>query len=259
MALNYFRQAAVLLLLMLVQLSNAYGHDTAFPIFVDKNYPPYMYEAENDSVAGLYAILLKEIIKDIEPGSKLVAVPWKRALLYGSSGMGAIGGAYKNDKRSELYDFSMPIYTEKMVVFVNKDKQFEFNGLDDLAGKMIGVNRGWSYGQKFDEARQGKLFEVNVRSDLSDNFEMLALGRIDCLVLDKLSGESYIQRLDLDDKIISLPVPLSMNNSYLITAKQLKAKDFLTKFDASLEKMRKNGIYEALVQNFIDEAQHLNK
>lgn len=147
MTLNYFRHAVVLLLLMLVQLSNAYGHDTAFPIFVDNSYPPYMYEAEDDSVAGLYAALLKEIIKDIESDSKLIAVPWKRALLYGSSGMGAIGGAYKNDKRSELYDFSKPIYTEKMVVFVNKEKQFEFNGLDDLAGKIIGVNRGWSYGQ----------------------------------------------------------------------------------------------------------------
>ena len=259
MPLNYFKHAAVLLLLMLVQFSNAYGHDTAFPIFVDSSYSPYMYEAEDGSVAGLYSILLKGIIKDTEINSELIVVPWKRALLYGSSGMGAVGGAYKNDKRLTLYDFSMPIYTEKMVVFVNKEKQFEFNGLDDLSGKMIGVNRGWSYGQKFDEAREAELFEVNIRTDLRDNFEMLALGRIDCVVLDKLSGESYVQRLGLDDKIISLPVPLSMNNIYLITAKQLKAKDFLTKFDASLEKMRKNGMYKALVQNFIDEAQHLNK
>ena len=247
-----FKQKVVLLLIMLVQVSTVYGHED-LEIFVDNSYPPYMYELEERKVAGLYPKLLNEIISSTGFTADIVAVPWKRALLYGGAGAGAVGGAYKNDKREKIYDYSAPLYEEKMVIFVNKGQQFEFNDLDDLSGKTIGVNRGWSYGQKFDSARENKLFKVNVRADLSDNFKMLALGRIDCLILDRLSGESYIQHLELSDKIVALPVPFDMNNSHLIIPKELNMHEFLNKFDASLAAMRESGIYDQIVQQFIQD------
>ncbi|KZY79809.1 hypothetical protein A3742_13975 [Oleiphilus sp. HI0071] len=94
---------------------------------------------------------------------------------------------------------------------------------------------------------------MNVRADLSDNFKMLALGRIDCLILDQLSGESYIQHLGLNDKIVALPVPFSLNNSHLIIPKELDMKAFLKEFDASLAKMREAGTYDDIVQQFIQD------
>ncbi|KZY67183.1 hypothetical protein A3742_07885 [Oleiphilus sp. HI0071] len=246
-------QQVVLLLVLLVQVSSVFGDHPDLAIFVDNSYPPYMYEPEEKDVAGLYPKLLLEIISGTSVTAEIVAVPWKRALLYGGDGVGAVGGAYKNDKRLKKYDYSAPLYEEKMVIFVNKGQQFEYNDLDDLSGKTIGVNRGWSYGQKFDAAREKELFKVNVRADLSDNFKMLALGRIDCLILDQLSGESYIQHLGLNDKIVALPVPFSLNNSHLIIPKELDMKAFLKEFDASLAKMREAGTYDDIVQQFIQD------
>ena len=255
MARICFKQKVILLLMMLIQVTSVYGNDKNLAIFVDNSYPPYMFELEGKKVEGLYPKLLSEIIRGTGFTADIVAVPWKRALLYGGAGAGAVGGAYKNDKREKIYDYSAPLYEEKMVIFVNKGQQFEFKDLDDLSGKTIGVNRGWSYGQKFDAAREEKLFEVNVRADLSDNFKMLALGRIDCLILDQLSGESYIQHLGLGDTIVSLPVPFDLNNSHLIIPKELNMKEFLNKFDASLAAMRENGLYDEILKQFIQEAQ----
>lgn len=234
---------------MLVQGSVAYGDELA--IFVDNSYPPYMYGEGEGDVQGLYPKLLEEVISNTGFDSKIVAVPWKRALLYGGAGVAAVGGAYKNEKRLKIYDYSAPLYEEKMVIFVNREQTFDFNGIEDLAGKTIGVNRGWSYGQKFDDAREAKLFDVNVRADFSENFKMLELGRIDCLILDQLSGESYLEHLGLSDRIVSLPVPFSLNNGYLIIPKELKMMEFLKKFDASLEAMRASGTYQNIVQEFI--------
>lgn len=245
----FLSQKVLLLVLMLVQGSIAYAEK--LDIFVDNSYPPYMYGEGEGDAQGLYPKLLEEVISITGFDSKIVAVPWKRALLYGGAGVAAVGGAYKNEKRLKIYDYSAPLYEEKMVIFVNKEQTFEFNGIDDLAGKTIGVNRGWSYGQTFDDAREAGLFEVNVRADFSENFKMLELGRIDCLILDQLSGESYIEHLGWGDKIVSLPTPFSLNNGYLIIPKEMKMTEFLKKFDASLEAMRASGIYQNIVQEFI--------
>jgi polar amino acid transport system substrate-binding protein len=210
-----------------------------------------MYELDEAKAEGLYPRLLEEIVRGIGFDAKILPTPWKRALLYGETGIGGVGGAYKNDERLKIYDYSAPLYQEKMVVFVNKDRPFEFNELEDLSGKVIGVNRGWSYGQKFDSAREAKLFEVNVRGNPGDNFKLLALGRIDCLILDQLSGESYVQYLGISDKIVALPVPFSMNNGYLMFSKELKMGEFLNRFNSSLENMRENGTYKAIVQKFV--------
>lgn len=247
----YFKQGFAVLLLMVIQLVEVYAHDHKLAIFVDNSYPPYMYEMDDNLAEGLYPRLLTEIIKNTEFEAEILPTPWKRALLYGSTGVGAVGGAYKNNERLELYDFSAPLYQEKMVIFVNKDKPFEFRNVADLEGKLIGVNRGWSYGQKFDAAREAKLFDVNVRGNPSENFKMLALGRIDCLILDELSGESYIKLLGVEDKIDSLPVPFSMNNGYLIISKELNMKTFLKQFNSSLAKMNESGLYEEIIRSFI--------
>lgn len=253
MYLSCFRPKVIALLLMLVQVSFVYASDDELSIFIDNSYPPYMFEVDEKKPAGLYPKLLKEIISGTSFKADIVAVPWKRALLYGGAGAGAVGGAYKNDKRLSVYDYSAPLYEEKMVVFVNKDKQFEYNELSDLSGKTIGVNRGWSYGQMFDAAREDKLFDVNVRADPEETFKLLALGRIDCLIIDQLSGESYIRHLGISDKVIALPVAFSLNNSYLIIPKELNKKEFLKQFDSSLKAMHESGVYSEIVQKFIQE------
>lgn len=230
------------------------AHETdnkGLTIFVDDSYPPYMYKVNGTDADGLYPRLIEEIAKHAGQRVDIKAYPWARALSEGGAGHGAIGGAYKNDSRIELYDFSNPIYQEKLVIFVNKNSPFEFNGIEDLKGKMVGVNRAWSYGQAFDSARDEHLFSVNIRNDLQDNFKMLALGRIDCVILDELSGMSYIRLMGLESDILALPKAFSNNNAYLILNKDLKMNTFMDTFNAALDELHQNGGYERIVQTFI--------
>ena len=251
----HFGHGIIIFALFILGLfSNAYGEgDSELTIFVDNSYPPYMYKVKGTEADGLYPRLLEETIKQTGHKVEIKAYPWARALLNGDSGIGAVGGAYKNDDRLKTYDFSIPLYQEKLVIFVNKNNKFEFNSIEDLKGKVIGVNRGWSYGQVFDKARANKLFKVNIRSNPNANFKMLALGRIDCLILDQLSGESYIRLLGINDQITSLPNAFSINNGYLIIPKKLKMEKFLNEFNVALDKLKKDGTYNNLLQNFIQE------
>jgi len=243
---------SIIVVLILGLCSNAHGQDTdKLTIFVDNSYPPYMYQLKETEAVGLYPRLLEEVVKQAGHKIEIKAYPWKRALLYSAEGKGAVGGAYKNDERVKTYDYSIPLYQEKLVLFVNKNSQFEFNTIEDLKGKVIGVNRGWSYGQEFDAARASKLFTVSIRNKPNDNFKMLDLGRIDCLILDQRSGDSYIRLLGIEDQVTSLPKAFSINNGYLIIPKKLKMKKFLNEFNSALETMQKDGTYNNIVQTFI--------
>jgi polar amino acid transport system substrate-binding protein len=250
--LQLIQSSLIITLLYLGLSSNAHSLDSEkLTVFVDSSYPPYMYEVTGTDADGLYPRLLKEVARKAEQEIAIHAYPWKRALLYGASGKGAVGGAYKNDERLKAYDYSAPLYQEKLVLFVHKDKIFEFDTLDDLKGKVVGVNRGWSYGQAFDTARKNELFSVNIRNNPNDNFKVLALGRIDCIILDQLSGDSYIDLLGISEQVTALPNAVSINNGYLIIPKKLKMKSFLSKFNTSLETMQNDGSYQNIVQAFI--------
>ena len=235
------------LLLSLSCYANDKSDNIALTIFVDSNYPPYMYKLNGIEADGLYPRLLEEIARQAGKKVELNAYPWARALSEGALGKGAVGGAYKNHERLKIYDYSKPIYQEKLVVFVNKNSKFDFKGISDLKGKIVGVNRAWSYGQNFDSARDSNLFSVNVRNKPSENFKMLALGRIDCLILDQLSGESYIRLMGLEDQVMVLPTPFSINNAYLMIHKKRQMKDFLSDFNTGLDELRKSGKYQAIV------------
>lgn len=251
----HFKLSVFIVLLLSGLFSNAHGQDNdALTIFVDSSYPPYMYKLEGTAADGIYPRLLEAIIKHTEQKVEIKAYPWKRALLYSAAGKGAVGGAYKNDDRVKIYDYSSPLFQEKLVIFVNKNNYFEFNVIEDLKGKVVGVNRGWSYGQKFDAARAKNIFTASIRNDPNENFKMLALGRIDCLILGKQSGESYIQLMGIEDQVVSLPNAFSINNGYLMIPKILKMQSFLNKFNSALQEIQKDGTYDNIVQAFTKEA-----
>jgi len=100
------------------------------------------------------------------------AVPWKRAIAYLDGGKGGLGGIYKTKPRLEKYDYTDEIFSEEIMVYVPKGKAFAFSSVYDLAGKRLGVIRGWSYGEEFDEAREKgrlsspspkKVFQIKLR------------------------------------------------------------------------------------------------
>ena len=248
---NYLK-AIFSLILMSSMLSATHAEEPKqLTVFVDNSYPPYMYELGALEAEGLYPRLIEEAAKRTSYHLEIKAYPWKRALALGAAGTGAVGGAYMNDERLRVYDYSEPLYEESLVLFINKDRPFEFDDVADLEGRIVGVNRGWSYGQKFDEARERELFTVSIKNSPEENFQLLALGRIDCVILDKLSGNSYVELLKIEDRIDVLPNPFSINNGYLIVPKQLDMQAFLDEFNASVESLRREGMYQEIVQSFV--------
>lgn len=218
-------------------------------IAIDNANPPFMYQEEGQA-KGLYPVLLRAVFQRAGIEVEVRAMPWKRALQMGENGKVGIGGIYKTAPRLEIFDYSQPLFDEKLLIYVRKGAAIKFEQISDLYDKRIGVIRGWSYTAAFDEALKSGRILASLSSSDDANFRMLASGRLDAVIAIELAGQRLIQQLQLSN-VQALEPPLSINPTYLVFGKKAQQQALLQRFDQSLLGMREDGSLDELVQRAI--------
>ncbi len=216
-------------------------------IAVDSGNPPYMYEKDGEA-AGIYPALLSAVFERMGIEMVVKSYPWKRALKMGKDGEVGIGGIYQTKERLKFFDYSAPIYAERVLIYVMKNKKFTFKKLPDLAGKTIGVLRGWSYGDAFDQFRQEGNMKIKPANNDNTTFKRLVYGYVDCLFAPEHTGNQMIRRKEYLGGVVPLANPLVVKDTYLVFAKRSKKKKYLDKFNAMLKIMKADGSYDKVIQ-----------
>lgn len=216
----------------------------------DQENPPFMY-LKDGVPSGLYPALVGEAFKRMNAPVTLECLPWNRVIAGADAGDWGVGGIYQNEERLKKYDYSAPIFEEKLQIFVMQGNEFTFAGVADLSGKTVGVMRGWSYGDEFDKAvAAGSITKEEIESD-EMNFKKLIAGRIDALIAAPETWSGLKGALDKDGKVAMLPTPLAVNKTYLVFNKSAGKTDLLTQFSQTVEAMKDDGTIEKLaVENF---------
>ena len=225
----------------------AYAGET---VYVDAYNPPFMYEKNNDAT-GIYPALVRAVFSELDEEVAVRAVPWKRAIAYLDMGKGGLGGIYKTKPRLEKYDYTDEIFSEEIMVYVPKGKAFAFSSIYDLAGKRLGVIRGWSYGEEFDEAREKGLFKTEERHDDASNFNKLAVGHLDALLAIKESAELIITKKRISDKVEVLVTPLVTNSTYIAFSKKSDKRALIQRINRAIKAMRRDGSYDKVLRDII--------
>ena len=240
----------LILCLIFGSTMTVFGANGRMVVVVDRNYPPYSYGTVKKA-EGLYTRLIEGVFGRMGMKVEVRALPWKQALREGGEGRAAVGGIYKNTARLKIYDYSEPLFEERLAVYVKKGRTFHFSRLADLQGKIIGLNSDWSYGDKFDSARKKYHFTAEEAASNLENFRKLVAGKIDCLVADQVAASRIIRQENLSDKVQKLDKPAAVNDVYLAFAKRLGEKNLLERFNRTLEAMKKDGSYRRLFRDFI--------
>ena len=240
----------VIFSIILLCLSVFPAHAQDLVIAVDNANPPFMYN-DGGKAAGLYPEMLTAIFSKMNVPVTVSAYPWKRVLKMGKDGDAGIGGIYKNPDRLKIFDYSDPIFSERLVLFINKDKAFEYSGVKDLSGKKVGILLGWSYGTYFDEAKAQKAFTAEEGKSDEVNFKKLTQGWLDGVVAIELAGQKLIAQKGLQDKIIMAETPVAINDTYLVFAKNQDKTSLLTQFNTALAGMKADGSYDGIIKGVV--------
>ena len=223
------------ILSVIATTANAAPANSPVMINVDENAPPFMY-LQNGQAAGTYPRIITEAFRRMNIPVKVNAIPWKRALAEAKSGRAGIAGLYWTEERARYFDFSDPLLTEKVLIFVRNDSTFPFMAMTDLKGKKLATISGWVYGNEFDKARASGLFATDPNIDDGLNFEKLIRRRVDAVIAIESSGQAAITSKNLGTVVRALKQPLSSLQTYLAFSKGSNGV-LLRRFNDTLKSM----------------------
>lgn len=231
--------AGLYVLLLCVHPAKALAFET---IAVDMNSPPFAFQ-NNGEAQGIYPLLIKEIFRRMNTEVVVESMPWKRGLMEVRQGRAGLAGLYKTVERLELFDYTDKLYDEELLLYVRKDSDYVYQGLDSLRGKKVGVLRGWSYGDDFDEARTG----LNVSESQTDAILLskLADKRLDVVISIRDSAESYLDNPALGRKIREAGTYATIA-TYIAFSKAQNQAELIARINAAIKAMRRDGTFRAI-------------
>ena len=238
----------LLLTLLVVQSAQA----EVFRVFGSYDGFPKYFKQDGEA-KGIVVDISKHCLSDMQVPYEIQLLPWTRAYTMAERGDGGVIGLSVSEERKLLFDFSEPIFTEHIVLLVQKGREFSYERISDLQGKLIGATLGTSYGTAYDEAVANGTLTIVGFNDTHSGLGMLQRARIDAILI----GSSVdIRRLAQSgqglqpDTFTTLPVPFKSDSKYLGIAKSLKMGWFLERFNQCLRNGHNTGIFAPIIYQY---------
>lgn len=233
-----------------------FGLSFADEIIIMGNYdkPPKIY-LENGEAKGVLIDIMKYVDKNLPQTFTYQLFPWKRAYRNAENGEGGIVGLSMNSERLKKIDYSNVMFFDKLVLVVLKGNEFPFNSMQDLQGKIVGVLRGSSYGDEFEEAKNS-IFTSDTDDSGQQRLLKLLSKRIDVALMGPGKGgvDSIIIKnqklLERKDEFVILSVPFKRDPNYLGFVKTMKMQGFLQQFNKVLKKGFQSGDIQKILDNY---------
>jgi polar amino acid transport system substrate-binding protein len=237
----------ITLFMMLYCLTiNASSNDTYDLVFATQDFPPFSYQI-GKYVAGPAADIIRGICSDINLTCMIYCKEWSDAQMDVKKGkahaMFMIG---RNKNRTSWLHFSHPIIRTEYGIFVRKSNALDYTMQIDIKGYNVGVYGPSNTSQSLLKIKKIiKDLRVDFSPDSSSCFKKLSTGELDAVYSNKAVGRSLINRYQM--KNIRYAGRDKTLDYYIGFNQKFSSKALVDKFNASFEKMHKNGtIHEVL-------------
>lgn len=240
------RRALGQLLLCIVGLSGAAPGQAGEPVVFDEGSPPTMYADQQGLAQGVYPAIVAGAFARMKVDLVAQARPFKRLITELSAGRAGLGGIIRTAQREQLADFSQPYFIERLRAYARVDGgALPLSG--ELRGHVVGVIRGWSYGEQFDAARARGDFQVVEFGQDAQGFAMLRAGRIDRMVATELAAQALLTD-PRQDPVRAVEGTVMSLGIHLAFSKGMHKTGLLRDFDQAIEQMRRSGELDRIVQ-----------
>ena len=159
------------------------------------DWPPY---SGGQLVAqGLLSVVVSEAFEAVGSTVKIEFFPWNRAvdLARNNEAYVAYFPEYHSKANEDGCLYSDPVGVSPLVLVEPKSSPVRWKSYDDLAGRKIGVVRGYVNTEELDARIASKALSADVALDDAKNLLKLAAGRVDVAVID-LNVFNYLVKND---------------------------------------------------------------
>jgi polar amino acid transport system substrate-binding protein len=216
------------------------------------------YTGKELSNAGCDSRVVTEAFSNIGYTVVYDFFPWARAYHLAETGEwdGTLEWADTPEHRSAFYISSEPLSDQEWVFFFRKDRPFQWESLDDLNGKIVGITSGYVYSDAFKALIDKGNITFEEASTDEANFKKILSGRIDVFPMERNVGIHLIKStlpVEDQDKIVYYPKPFHEFYPYLLMSKTnpLNANR-MEQFNTSLHNLKNSEKYKEIMQDCLD-------
>lgn len=238
----------IVALLMAICTPSAFAQKQVVKVGMSGGYFPFTF-VSNDKLQGFDVDVWKAIGKINHYDVKFVTASFSG--LFGLLETGRIDTISNQitvtPQRKAKYLFSNPYVIDGVQITVRKNNN-SIHSLKDLNGKVVAVDLGSNFAQileKYNKEHNGtikiKTFETGVE-------QVVAMGRADAYVMDRLSAAQLIKKSPLPLKLAGKPFSKIKNAwPFVDNAKGRKLRD---QVNQALEQLRKNGTLKKISEKW---------
>lgn len=212
-------------------------------------FPPYEMTADDGSFEGIDVEVAEAIANKLGLELQIDDMDFDAALLAAQNGKSdmVMAGVTVTEERQTVMDFSNTYATGIQVVIVPEDS--DIASIEDMTGKMIGVQRGTT-GDLYCSAsvEDGGFGEENVTP--YDNgltaVQALQNGQVDCVVIDNAPAQEFVKAnpglkiLDTEYANEDYAIGVAKGNTQLLDA-----------INGALEELEADGTLQSIVDKYI--------
>ena len=211
--------------------------------------PPYT--GNEIETTGFLSDIVRSAFSAVNIEAKLGSLPWARAksVLI----MGQVDAMFPSSfsELEELGALKVLLYKTSPLVFVKrKNNRINWNGrLRSIGGRNVGVLRGFSYTQEFDQAKN---FQKVSASNNEKNINSLNQKKLDLTIMDELTANFYIHNYGLKDKLeILTPSLISSTEFYMgfSPANRSREREY-NGLIKGLAIIKENGDYQKILEKY---------
>jgi len=177
--------------------------------------------------------------------------PWKRKLVYLARGDLDLSVAiYRTQEREEWYLYTSSYFVNESRVFVLKGKEFHFEQLDDLVGRIGGIPNGGSFGDEFDTFAKNKALNLQGVESKMQLIKMLLLRRTDYFIQDYLDAMMYLRLQGLQDDVVGLPTPISTVEVHFALSRKSPCAYLVPQINEIIIKAKQDGTLQSIIDKY---------
>lgn len=210
-------------------------------------WPPFV---QDQGDPGLSVDLVRAALEHEGYEVEFTIMPWARAIDQVRNGnIDVLVATWYTEERTAYLRYSEPYIQNQLKFIKQAGDSFEFNGLDSLTGKTVGVVRDYGYGDEFSNAPNFSRPETN---NIASNLLKLQAGRIDLTLEDEIVALSTMKNEGIDPSAFEFTEnSLSVNDLHVSSGiANARSEEIIAAFNRGLAAIRENGTMAELLKKY---------
>lgn len=252
------RRLTLLACLALLAAARTAAAECRVTVRFNSNDAPISMADAQGQATGISPDVMREVLRRMGCIPQFIDLPWARGLARLRSGdLAVLPDIVRTPEREEFAWYSDEYANDDAVLFIRKESvgRWHFTDLQQLRDTEIHVGVGIDalYSAEYrsrlgDPVFRSRLVPVSKRES---QWKMLALGRLDAVLCELMTGRRQLREAGLEQKIVDYPLLAVREPAYVAFSKKIVTADFVVRFNAALATLRADGTIAAIRQRHL--------